>query len=138
MAPTEANHTQNPAEPPPRLSTGLSGGLAERIALLGQFTGHVRQDALCGAGSRCGGIADNLVPVVPQGVLETCRGIFCRAFHPADRLGQGFVQGFGFLLVEAGAGQMLDAPTQGNQLLREDVERVSGVPAHAGSAFAAT
>tara|TARA_R110001592_G_scaffold7925_1_gene43779 strand:+ start:236 stop:373 length:138 start_codon:yes stop_codon:yes gene_type:complete len=40
----------------------------------------------------------------------------CRAFHLADCLGQGFVQGFSFLLVEAGADKMLDASAQGCQL----------------------
>ncbi len=79
--------------------------------------------------------AGHLPPVGFQRALEGLRGFFGRLPHVRHRLGHDLVQGFGLVLVETGALELVHVLADQGQLVGKYLKRIL---AHVRSAFAAT
>jgi hypothetical protein len=69
---------------------------------------------------RCGPSGRGQLP----GTLNFPRRIFCRLRHFHDCCCHDLVQLLGLVLIETGAGNMLDAATKGRQLIDQFLKRI--------------
>lgn len=141
MAPTEASQTQEPAEPPPGLSAGLSGGLAEVPCCLEAFEVGLADGFLGAFRGRIDGMLAQIEGGGGQALLDALLDGRADLGHAVEALGDHGIELFRFLAVQAGALQLFDLVADQGDLVGQDLEGILGAygsPAPAPCALASS
>lgn len=130
-----------PAKPPPRLSAGFSGGLAEVSCGLDAFEMGFADGLLGAFGGRIDGVLAQIEGGGGQALLDAALDGRADLGHALQALGHYTIELLCFLAVQAGALQLVDLATDQGDLVGQDLEGVldaHGSPAPALCALASS
>lgn len=133
MAPTEANHTPEPAKPPPRLSAGLSGGLAQILRGLEAFHLRLANGLLGPFRGRVDGVLAQIEGGGGQALLDAVLDGRTDLGHAVETLSDDRIELFRFLAIQAGALELVDLAADEGDFIGQDLERIFDA-AHASPA----